>query len=265
MQLSYRIIKNGQIAYGEKGVSVADINTSKFIENDEEEVLEPTVEEDLEEAVDIEKIKEEIEEEIKEKIRQQLYLENEKTKKDLMERTLKKLNEEAEIVKREAAQQGYRKGLEEGFEKGLADCQDECSRMKNAALDMFKQAEEEVKSYFNDNKEKIIQLAGDIAESIVNTTIDLSSENILSLIKPIIQQYEKNESIIITCHPSKSELLKTKLSELEELGQTARLTILGDGNLDKNTCIIENENQIIDLDIRKQINSIIMEMKDLEV
>lgn len=260
MQLSYRIIKNGQIAYGEKGVSVADINTSKFIETDEE-VLEPTVEEDLEEAVDIEKIKEEIEG----KIRQQLYLENEETKKDLMERTLKKLNEEAEVIKREAAQQGYRKGLEEGFEKGLADCQDECSRMKNAALDMYKQAEEEVKSYFNDNKEKIIRLAGDIAESIVNTTIDLSSENILLLIKPIIQQYEKNESIIITCHPSKSELLKTKFSELEELSQTARLTILGDGNLDKNTCIIENENQIIDLDIRKQINSIIMEMKDLEV
>jgi flagellar assembly protein FliH len=257
MQLSYRIIKNGQIAYGEKGVSVADINTSKFIEAGVEEEIKPAVEENPEEAIDVEKIKEEI--------RQQLYLENEKAKKDLMEKTLKKLNEEAEVVKKEAAQQGYKKGLEEGFEKGLTECQDECLRMKDAALDMLRQAEEEVKSYFKDNKEKIIQLAGDIAESIVNTTIDLSSENILLLIKPVLQQYERNENIVISCNPANAELLKTKLSELEELSQAARLTILEDGNLDKNTCIIENENQIIDLDIRKQINSIVMEMKDLEV
>lgn len=265
MQLSCKIIKNGQVAYGEKGISVADINTSKYIKPEVVEESVSTVEDNFEEVVDIEEIREEIKEELKEEIRRQLSLENQQVKNKLIESTLQKLNEEAEALKKESMEQGYKEGLQAGFKKGLDDCQDECSRMKNAALGLFKQAEEEVKIYFKDNKDKIIQLAGDIAESIVNTTIDLSSDNILLLIKPILHQFERNESIIITCNPANVELLKMKLSELEELSQAARLTILEDGNLDKNTCIIENENQIIDLDIRKQINSVIMEMKDLEV
>ena len=250
---------------------MADINLDVSIQNgffadidepedDEPEDDVPENKIDNVEIVDIDQIRAEITEKI--------YLESKQERQALMDKALKDAMEEAlkeaEILKKEAIDKGHKEGFREGYKKGLTDCQVECDEIRKNALNMIDQAEKETKKYFKDNQENIIKLSGDMAESIVHATIDLSSENLLMLIKPIIDQNDRNELIIITCHPDNHELLKENKEQLEVCAPNARFVILLDNNLEKNGCIIENENQIIDLQIRKQIDSIIKDIRSLE-
>ena len=259
MQSLYRIIKNERIVYGQNGILVADIKIENHIEEENpEDIFNDEVTEDLQTTtvIDIEKLREEI--------REQLYMENEEERLALIEKTIEEAGKEADRLKQEAIKEGYKEGLQAGYKKGVQECKVECDKMKASALALIHQAEEEVKSYFADNKDKIIQLAGDMAECIVNNTVDLSDENILLLIKPVIQLYEDNENIIITCAPENEEFLRSNVDKLEKINNKARYIILRDGNLERNNCIVENENQIVDLQIKKQITSIIDDIKNME-
>lgn len=160
--------------------------------------------------------------------------------------------------------QGNKKGLENGYLQGIIDAQDEANQIKANAVNMLNQAQDEVDKYIKVNQDRIIKLAGVMAESIVHSTIDTSSENIIQLIKPIIQQFRKVESIIITCNPKNYEYLKKSLYEIERKYEEVKFTIFEDESLDKNGCIIENENQIIDLQIRKQLDNIVEKILNLE-
>lgn len=260
--LSSKIIKNTRVTYSEEGISVAEINLDVSIQNgffadtDESEDDVPENSIDNVENVDIDQIRAEI--------RENISLENKQERQNLIDKALKEALKEAEILKKEAMDKGYKEGFREGYKKGITDCQVECNEIRKNALNMIVQAEKETKKYFKDNQENIIKLAGDMAESITQTVIDLSSENLLILIKPIIDLNDRNELIIITCHPDNYEFLKKSLEQLETSAPNARFVILSDNNLDKNGCVVENENQIIDLQIKKQVDSIIKDILSLE-
>ena len=181
--------------------------------------------------------------------------------------------EEIERLQKEAINKGYEKGYNKGFDQGFEEgankafkeCEDQCNEIKQNALGLIKQSEVQVDDYINENKANIIKLAGVMAESIVHKTIDTSSDKVLSLIKPIIEQYRSTENIILTCHPESLAFLEENIGKLEEANPGARFILLKDINLEKNGCTIENESQIVDLQIGKQINSIIEDLKNMEV
>ena len=267
MQLSSRIIKHDHIEYDDIGVAVADIRLEDNLESNIVEVKTSYVQDKVVDTVDIDVMRNEITKKLyieNEHVLQQLQKKREQEAKIEAEKLKEKAREEAEKLKEKAKEEGLKIGIREGYEKGIKDSQIEANEIKNSAISLIKQSEKQVKEYFAENQNNIIRLAGDMAESIVHSTIDLSSDNILMIIKPIIQLYEKNENIIITCHPSNSTLLKSKLDQLKEIQPNSRFTILEDNNLEENGCIIENENQIIDLQIKKQINSIIKDLYNLE-
>lgn len=265
MQWSYKIIKNKNISYGEEGISISNIKLDPTVEEDlasydtelEAESELEQEDEELVEEVDIEAIRAEI--------RQELLMQNQQERERLLEDTRQEALNMADEIKEQAKEEGYKVGLQEGYKKGIEESQAECNEMKDNAISLLNEAEQEVKEYFQDNKAEIIKLAGDMAESIVHKTIDLSHENILMLIKPIVQLYEKKENIIITCHPDNISLLKARIRHLEEVSPNSRFIILEDANLEKNGCVIENESQIIDLQIKKQVDSIIEDIGKLEV
>ncbi|WFA07899.1 FliH/SctL family protein [Tissierella sp. Yu-01] len=269
MRLSYRIIKNDNVAYSDSSVSISDVKIkAPIIDEEPEEIIEEAIEDgdkdNQKSYVDIEAIRKEIEE--------KLRLEMEEERQALIEASMNEAKAEIKNLQREAIEKAYEEGIKRGFEDGhkqgiekaFEDCQEQCNEIKKNALDLIEQAERKVKEYFLDNRDRILNLAGEMAESIVHDVIDTSSKNITSLIKPIIQLYEETENIIITCNPDNVEILRENLEELEASCPKARFIILEDNNLEKNGCTIENEAQIIDLQIRKQIDSIIDEMKNME-
>ncbi len=276
MRSSFKIIKSENAAYSDSLVSVSNIKLNIPLENKDmnedilvEEEIEST--EDSQEILSIEEVQA-----FKEELEKNLRLDIEQERQAILEKALNEAKAEIEKMKEEALNEGYQKGYEHGLQKGIEEgmnqglkkafeeVQEECNEIKKRALNLLEQAEKQVKEYYIDSKNRIIDLAGDMAESIVHNAIETSSENIVPLIKPIIQLYEDTETIIITCHPNNVEFLKDNVRELEKVCPKARFIILEDGNLEKNGCVIENESQIIDLQIRKQIDSIIDDIRNME-
>ncbi|MBP1744183.1 MAG: flagellar assembly protein FliH [Firmicutes bacterium] len=181
-------------------------------------------------------------------------------RRDLMEETarkrkalLEKASEEAEAVKEAARLEGAREGYSEGFRKGFEEGRMEAEGMRENAVRMAADAENIAREYFEECEERILSLSVRIAEKIVHQAIDSNPENIMLLARPILQEYGKTENVVITCNPENSEKARKQLGEMEKLCPNARILILEDRCLEKNGLIIENENQITDLQIGKQL------------
>ena len=261
---SYKIIKSINVNSGdEKSVILTKIDPNYYKESFSEEMVEIVSEEKEIELIDTEAIREEIRSQILEEIRENIQEER--------ANIIRNATVEAENLKAEATKQGqelglkkgYEQGYPQGYKEGLDEARLESIEIKNNALSMIEQAEKNIEDYFKANKDNIINLAAEMAESITHYTIDTSSENILMIINPILQKYGKKGNITISCHPDSIEHLKEHLHQLEDSYPESKFILFEDGNLDRNGCIVENKTQIIDLQIKKQLDSIIEDIKDI--
>lgn len=219
---------------------------------------------DEEKPVVQETVSSEVETTLREKIQRELVDEIEREKQSILQNAY----EEAEKIKSEASQkgfdEGYQVGFSRGYEEGMEKAHGEGQAIRNSAINLLRQAEEEVKKYCHDNKNSIIGLAADMAEAIVHTTIDASSQNILLLIKPILEQYGKKENIILRCHPHNIDHVRMNVYQLENMCPNGKFIILEDSNLEEDGVVIEDEGQIVDLQIKTQIKSMIHEITNME-
>ncbi|MFL2100353.1 FliH/SctL family protein [Desemzia sp. FAM 24101] len=179
---------------------------------------------------------------------------------------------EAENIKAIAQQTGFEAGKEQGYQEGYAEgyavATEEGERataaLKQSAQQMVQQAEELVNQYYVEKQEQLIQLAATMAEAIVHQTIDASSEQVLELVKPLLIRMNKTEKLItVTVRPEQSELVQEKLTELEQKNQEVRFVVLTDHTLEKNGCVIETAHNITDLQIGKQLDKMVAEMKTM--
>jgi flagellar assembly protein FliH len=268
IQSSYRVIKGNNICCeGESKITIKNSYDNKidFYPSPEEE-------EKCDDLADLESIKDEIRASLTDDIKKELYKKTAEERRKIIEKANEEANNLLEEAKKQGFDKGFKKGCEEGFKEGLTngynqgilDAKSEASKIKNNAVKIVEDAQESVSDYFRESHDQIIELAADMAESIVHLTIDESSENILMLVNPILQEFGKTENIVITCHPDNLDYLKLYKYKLEEVCPNTIFTILSDANLEKDGCIVENENKIIDLQIRKQLNSILESIKDID-
>ncbi len=184
-----------------------------------------------------------------EEIKKSLREEMESERQTLINEAKASMEKEKVSVKEEAYRAGFEEGRQSGIEKGY----EETLLYRNNAIEMLKEAEEMSREYLDANEDKIINLSAKIAEKIVQVTLDHHDESIMLLARPIIQEYGKTENVIITCHPGKVEFMKEHTNEIQKMCPNAHILILQDKNLDVNDMVIENESQITDLTISKQI------------
>ncbi|MGB4589256.1 MAG: FliH/SctL family protein [Clostridiaceae bacterium] len=241
--LSYKIIKNSKnTEESEKLLHTIDI--SSFIANEErsKEVI-------VEEAETETDSREFLEMEIRNEVMEATTRERQAIIENAMLET-KQIKEEA---RKAGALEGYDKGYNEGFQNGVEDARKETEAQRENAIFMVEDAHRKIKAYYEESEEKILHLAVKIAEKIVHQSIDTHAENVMLLGLPILQEYGKTENIIMTCHPENVEFVRSRIPEIGKLCPNAHLLILEDKSLERNGLIIENENQITDLQIKKQL------------
>lgn len=257
IQSSYKVIKKVNIKNQEQGPVISTKLKSSFNDdflaegNKSKQIITSSIDEEA----------------LRQDIQSQLTRENEVERARIIKNTM----EEAEIIKAQAHKNGHEQGLKDGYDQGykkgynegLEEAEKQSIEIKNNALSLIDQAEKYVDQYFKENKARLISLAADMAESIIHSKIDTSAEDILMIINPILQQYGKKGNITITCHPSNIHNLKEKIHQLEENYRESKFILFEDGNLEKNGCVIENKSQIIDLQIRQQLDSIIKDIKEI--
>ncbi|MBM6614698.1 flagellar assembly protein FliH [Desemzia sp. RIT804] len=162
----------------------------------------------------------------------------------------------------EGKNQGYQEGYAAGYAKATEEGQKEAETLKQSARQMVQQAEAYLDQYYVEKQDQLIQLAATMAEIIVHQTIDASSEQVLELVKPLLIRMNKTEKLItVTVRPEQAELVQEKLTELEQKNLEVRFVVLADHTLEKNGCVIETAHNITDLQIGKQLEKMVADMK----
>lgn len=162
----------------------------------------------------------------------------------------------------EGKNQGYQEGYAAGYAKAIEEGQKEAETLKQNAQQMVQQAEVYLAEYYAEKQDQLIQLAATMAEAIVHQTIDASSEQVLELVKPLLIRMNKTEKLItVTVRPEQAELVQEKLTELEQKNLEVRFVVLTDHTLEKNGCVIETAHNITDLQVGKQLEKMVADMK----
>lgn len=182
---------------------------------------------------------------LEEELRRKLTEENERLREELLA--------EAALAVEDLKEAAYGEAREEGYQAGLAAAKAEGQRIRENAMNLLKEAQNRAKTYFLEESDRLLQLSVDIAEKIIRQTLDRQEEGILCLARPILQDYAKTESLIVTCHPDLLAEVQSRRGEIEKLCPQARILILEDKTLEPQGLILENEDQITDLQIKKQL------------
>lgn len=233
--LSYRIIKNS-----------ANVNQEKLLQTVDAAAF-------VERMAVVEEVEEENETDpcilLEDRIRRELEEETEKARQAILDQAHEDMEVQKEAARLESAERGYQEGFQKGYEEGLAETEE----MRSSALDRIGSAEKAVKAYIEENEERILRLSVRIAEKIVHQTLDSHAEGVMLLARPILQEYGKTEKVILSCHPENVDFVRERLGEIEKYCPNAHILILEDKSLEQNGLVIENEDQIADLQVRKQL------------
>ncbi|SDI12006.1 FliH/SctL family protein [Proteiniclasticum ruminis] len=239
--LSYRIIKNTEPLEEKK---LTSLDLSQYMEKTEalkqDEIRKIIKRED---PMDV----------VKREIRKNLEEEIEIKKNAMLEKARQDLQKERERVLEEARNEG----IEEGVRLGRESAYQEAESIRQEALSYLEEAEKAAKDYLFENEERILRLSAKIAEKILEKVIKESEEDVMLLARPVLQEYGKVQNVIISCNPCKVDQVKRYVPEMEKTCPNAHILILPDKALGELDIRVENEHQITDLSIRKQLDRFI--------
>lgn len=252
MPLSHKIIKQGQSFTRD---------SRSFIQTEMTAAKRPEVEEILNEQL--------LEEPIEVEQARALLREANQKKQVILSEAQKEANQMKEIAEKQGFEEGQTRGRETGYTAGYAagmkQSEEESQRLRETIHNMLIEAQEVVENYYQAKRTEFIELAGHMAETIVHKTIDVSSDQVMDLIKPVLHRLKREDQFItLLVRPEQKELVKEKVKEFEKENQDIRFAVLSDNTLDKNGCVVENAHAIVDLQVRKQLDAMIDEMKNAE-
>lgn len=163
-------------------------------------------------------------------------------------------------------EQGQDAGFQHGYQTGLEAAKTEAEHLKVAAHAMVAQAAEQVNAYYTSKREEIISLAAEMAEKVIHEKLNTSDEQILMLIEPVLSRMEQESKFItLTVTPELVVFMKEKISTLEQTFPLYRFAVLVDSSLEENGCVIESSHVIIDLQVKKQLDAMVEELKGITV
>lgn len=172
--------------------------------------------------------------------------------------------QEAEKIKEEAYQDAYKEGYEEGYTKAKTLGEEEAEKIKKQVINQYTEAEHYVDSYLKQNQENLVNLSIDMAESIINYSLDEDHDNIIKMLTPILRDYDKQSNIVISCSSERFASLEEQMKDLESKSPGSKIIILKDESLDKNDVVLETDYQILDMGIKKQLDTILTKINHME-
>ncbi|TAJ99477.1 MAG: hypothetical protein EPO39_16620 [Candidatus Manganitrophaceae bacterium] len=153
-------------------------------------------------------------------------------------------------IERDAYERGFASGEKAGREFGLQ--QIEATHQLLSGLLEELQA---VKPNLIKSAEKeILQLALAVARRILRQEISQNPEKLLGSIRTVLQKMGQIETLLIHLHPQDLERLRKDRDKVVEwVGKVQWLRLEADGSLRPGECIIESNDQIVDMRIDSQL------------
>lgn len=207
-------------------------------------------------------------EKMKKKYHQVIKKERDKFFKELRlikENVIEKSHEEGELIKTEAYQIGLKEGRLDGYEVGKVEGYqagvEESEYLKENALRIIEDAKKEVNVYQKEKKAEFIKLASIMAEKIINQELSLNEIELSSILQPVLNKLDKEDNFI-TVFVTKLNFEGTKIymQKVKTEFPNIKYTVLVDEALETNGCIIDTNYEVLDLQISKQLDLMILDV-----
>ena len=139
----------------------------------------------------------------------------------------------------EAKEIGYQEGFKEGKKSGEEFIKEECKTHIDSLHNILADAEDEIENEINRIPLKVTELSIDIAEKIVQASLDLDPELILPIVKDCLNQVGiRHNRVEIRVSP---ELIDLTADIIEDYKGKFDLEIIVDSSLEPGDCLIETE------------------------
>jgi len=164
-------------------------------------------------------------------------------------------------IERDAYERGFAAGEKAGREFGLK--QVEASHQVIARLI---QELQQVKPALLENAEKeILQIAFAVSRHILRKEIGQSPERLLGSVRAALQKMGQIETLVIHLHPHDLERLRRERNKVVELvGNVQWFRLEADASLHEGECVVESNDQIVDLRIDSQLSVIEEELRKID-
>lgn len=161
--------------------------------------------------------------------------------------------DEADSIRRTAFEEGYKAGVEKA---------EEDMKAFQAQLKTFLTAKNEVFEYIAPD---ILEISVDIARKIIKKEVASDPQIVMNIILDILKGVSKSEpKIMIKVHPSEVQFVKDNMpNAIYELGVEAKISVVGDENLQEGGCIFQTSNGIVDASIDAQVEIIKKALKGI--
>lgn len=179
---------------------------------------------------------------------------------------VEQLKEEAyKAAFEEGKQAGFEAGYKQGNEAGFNAGKQESDRLIQVAQQSLTEAQQDISQYIEEKKDSLLSLSVHMAEKIVHEQLDLLPNGILELVHPILHQLDRKEDYVsLTVHSSMRQTIREQIPALEKTYPGIRFIVLQDDNVEHYGCIIESAHKVVDVQVRKQLDALVEEMKERE-
>jgi len=168
-----------------------------------------------------------------------------------------------EDAKKAGYEQGFEKGYQEGYKAGKDKAEKDYEALLSSAKDLIEKAHIESRNYIKRTEDEIVDLAVSIAESIIKYSIDTRDEGIIDMVKAALHRAEEMGMILFRCSPDTILLLKANEHEFKKICPKAVFSFIEDKSIKSNGCIIETEEQVLDLEIQGQLEKVKTALKEM--
>ncbi|MTI86008.1 MAG: hypothetical protein FH756_19450 [Firmicutes bacterium] len=178
-----------------------------------------------------------------------------KEAEQLLARTQKEAQENAEKMADRAEKEGYQQGLEKGRQEALEQARAEADKIRDEAREVLSQAEQERARTLGSMEKEIIALSVDIAERIIAQQLSLDGDTVISIAREAIQLAQNTKRVNLFFNPADSNAFENYEQELQRLiPVNASMVLVHDKAISPGSCIVETEHGRIEatLDSRWQ-------------
>lgn len=181
---------------------------------------------------------------------------------------IRQAREQAETIRTQARQEGYRAGLQEGkqsgYRAGYEEALQSMKEMEEQARTLLQNAHREYRDYIGRTSSEIIRMAAAIAKKIIHINIDMNDECIAEIVRDALHWAEEKKQILMRSPAQFVPALQANCFQFEKICPNAAFVILEDPTIKGCGCIIETEDQVINLDIDQQLENIVNALHTLE-
>lgn len=156
-------------------------------------------------------------------------------------------------IERDAYERGFASGERAGKELGLKQVE-----ASHQLVTRLIEALQQVKPTLLESAEKeILQIAVAVARRILRQEFSHNPEHLLGAIRAVLQKMGQIESLVIRLHPHDLERLRKERNKVVELiGNVQWFRLEPDASLLQGECLVESNDQIVDLRIDSQLSVI---------